>query len=58
MGTKTSYDPPSGWKFGFPKPYKPEKLGEPMEETLRRDGYPEDLLKEGMAKYTRFIYEA
>ena len=33
------YDPPSGWKYGFPKPYQP-KEGESLAETLLRDGYP------------------
>lgn len=37
------YDPPSGWMFGFPKPYIPLK-GESLEDTLRRDGYPEKML--------------
>ena len=48
------YDPPSGWQYGFPKPYKPLK-GESIEDTLRRDGYPEHLLEQGLAKHTRFI---
>lgn len=47
------YDPPEGWKYGFPKQYKPLH-GESEEETLRRDGYPEKLLQQGMAKYCRF----
>lgn len=34
------YDPPSGWMYGFPKPYSPRK-GESLEQTLIRDGYPE-----------------
>lgn len=34
------YDPPSGWKYGFPRPYLP-KPGERLEDTLRRDGYPD-----------------
>ena len=34
------YDPPSGWKYGFPKPYRPFK-DEPLGQTLIRDGYPE-----------------
>lgn len=34
------YDPPSGWLYGFPKPYKPLP-GESLRETLKRDGYPE-----------------
>jgi len=37
------YDPPSGWKYGFPKIYKPLR-GETLEDTLRRDGYPESLM--------------
>lgn len=34
------YDPPSGWKYGFPKPYKPLS-NETLVQTLLRDGYPE-----------------
>jgi len=34
------YDPPSGWMYGFPKPYLP-KENEKLIDTLRRDGYPE-----------------
>lgn len=53
------YDPPSGWKYGFPKPYRPRK-GESLAETLLRDGYPYDELKsitdaDGRVKYVRFI---
>lgn len=48
----TMYDPPSGWQFGFPKPYLPLTPGEPIEDTLRRDGYPESLMS--VARYTRF----
>ena len=47
------YDPPEGWRYGFPKSYKP-LIGEKLEDTLRRDGYPEELLAQGMAKYVRF----
>lgn len=36
------YDPPSGWQYGFPKPYNP-KEGEPVRDTLIRDGYPPEL---------------
>jgi hypothetical protein len=48
----TMYDPPSGWLYGFPKPYKP--LGnETVEQTLIRDGYP---IKEAAwaSRYCRF----
>lgn len=47
------YDPPSGWKYGFPKAYRPLD-GEPLRDTLKRDGYPESMLD--MAEnHTRFI---
>lgn len=49
------YDPPSGWKYGFPKPYLPNP-GETLEQTLLRDGYPQtELDRNGGAKYVRFI---
>lgn len=36
------YDPtPYGWKYGFPKEFKPYP-GSAIEETLKRDGYPVD----------------
>lgn len=38
-GFITMYDPPSGWRYGFPKPYKPLP-SENLADTLRRDGYP------------------
>lgn len=55
------YDPPSGWKYGFPKPYKPRVVKgkvEPIWRTLIRDGYPK--MEGGMtihqnARHTRFI---
>ena len=36
---KLLYDPPSGWRYGFPKVYAPLP-GESLQDTLRRDGYP------------------
>ena len=50
-GVKDFYDPPEGWKYGFPKEYKPLP-GESIEDTLRRDGYPEHLMK--LAGHCRF----
>lgn len=47
------YDPPSGWKYGFPKEYKPLP-GETVKETLIRDGYPANL-KDFMYEHVRFI---
>lgn len=48
------YDPPSGWKYGFPKQYLPRD-GETLEETLLRDGYPKEEIAWGAAKHVRFI---
>jgi hypothetical protein len=48
------YDPPSGWKYGFPKAYKPLE-GETLEGTLLRDGYPQWELDQGAAKHVRFL---
>jgi len=49
----TIYDPPSGWMFGFPKRYKPHP-GDTIVDTLIRDGYPVDMIFDGMANYVRF----
>lgn len=35
-------DPPSGWRYGFPKLYDPAKDG-PMREWLVKSGYPKAL---------------
>lgn len=46
-------DPPSGWRFGFPRPYNnPNNL--PLEDWLRQEGYPEYELEWGAAKHCRF----
>lgn len=50
--TKTLYDPPGGWRHGFPKAYEPV-AGETLEDTLIRDGYPEKDAGIG-AKHCRF----
>jgi hypothetical protein len=50
------YDPASGWRFGFPKPYEPLP-GESLKETLIRDGYPEkdaQMIEDGRL-WCRFI---
>lgn len=47
------YDPPSGWEYGFPKPYRPLIKDEPWAVTLLRDGYPQSLIDE-LAYHTRF----
>lgn len=55
------YDPPSGWKYGFPKPYRP-KPDETTAQTLIRDGYPEQAIEaitrpDGSLYGIRFIHE-
>lgn len=47
------YDPPAGWRYGFPKAYEPLP-NETLEETLRRDGYPQKEIDNGGAKHCRF----
>lgn len=47
------YDPPSGWRYGFPKAYRPLP-NETLADTLRRDGYPEQEIKWGGAEHVRF----
>jgi len=49
----TIYDPPSGWRYGFPREYKPLP-GESLEQTLLRDGYPQKEIDNAGADYCRF----
>jgi len=49
----TIYDPPAGWRYGFPRPYEPLP-GETLEQTLRRDGYPQKEIDRGGAEHVRF----
>jgi hypothetical protein len=49
----TIYDPPSGWRYGFPKPYKPLPH-ETLNQTLLRDGYPQAEIDWGAANHVRF----
>ena len=46
------YDPPSGWKYGFPKEYI-SRDGLSIEQILVLDGYPKEEV-EFAAKHTRF----
>jgi hypothetical protein len=48
------YDPPSGWMYGFPRPYLPLE-GETLEQTLLRDGYPQKEIDQGGARHCRFV---
>lgn len=51
--TITIYDPPSGWRYGFPKEYQPLP-DETLAQTLLRDGYPQREIDAGGAEYVRF----
>lgn len=50
--TKYLIDPPSGWKYGFPKEL-PENVTD-LRQWLIDNGYPETQVDFGM-KYCRFI---
>ncbi len=53
MTKRTIIDPPSGWKYGFPKVYdNPDNFT--MEEWLVKNGYPErEFDKDGKAYWIR-----
>ena len=47
-------DPPSGWKYGFPKPI-PEEVGQDILPWLLSEGYPqEEIDKCGKYFYVRY----
>jgi len=46
-------DPPSGWKYGFPKPFT-KGDDEELEDWLLRNGYPQSEIDQGGAKYCRY----
>ena len=48
------YDPPVGWRYGFPRPYRPLP-NEELKDTLLRDGYPQKEIDNGGAKHVRFF---
>jgi hypothetical protein len=49
-------DPPSGWRYGFPKVYdNPNDLS--VEEWLLENGYPSHEMRISVAPYVRFIYD-
>lgn len=49
-----TYDPPSGWMYGFPKEYDPLP-NETLKETLIRDGYPASEINDCILNHCRFI---
>lgn len=53
MATKTIVDPPSGWKYDFPKELKE---GVNYIDLLRESGYPEKDIELAL-KYSRYWVE-
>jgi len=55
---KTIYDPPSGWKYGFPKaiPESVQSGEKTMRDWLLESGYPEEEIDFAL-KYGRRWYE-
>jgi len=46
-------DPPSGWKYGFPRPFD-IKIDQTVEEWLVEKGYPQSLVDQGMTRHCRY----
>lgn len=49
-------DPPSGWKYGFPKPMPELKTEEEKIQWFLDNGYPKELINQGMLEYCRYFY--
>jgi len=47
-------DPPSGWRYGFPKQFPDEVKDEDLEKWVVENGYPQKLVDDGMMKHCRF----
>ena len=55
--SKLYIDPPSGWKYGFPKVYDPDTDGDVM-KWLVESGYPQELIDNyGEHFYVRQWYD-
>lgn len=62
MTTKTVVlcDPPSGWKYGFPREYdlvpsgNPETHDDEVKAWFLSKGYPQEEIDQGMLKYCRW----
>jgi len=48
----TLIDPPSGWKYGFPKAL-PDPRPADIEQWIRDEGYPQSEIDRGMLNYVR-----
>lgn len=52
-------DPPSGWKYGFPKEVPEDYLKKyfDIEQWFLDNGYPQKLIDQGMLKHCRYIFQ-
>ncbi len=52
-------DPPSGWKYGFPKkaPDHLFKLDFDTNKWFRENGYPQSEIDQGMLNHCRYWFE-
>jgi hypothetical protein len=58
MATYLIVDPPSGWMYGFPKAVLDEASYEKDPEGwFLQNGYPKELIAEGMLNHVRFWRE-
>jgi hypothetical protein len=51
-------DPPEGWKYGFPKVMPDEVFNgsrKDFEVWMVAQGYPQELIKQGMLRYCRYF---
>jgi len=56
MTKKLMVDPPSGWRYGFPKEM-PEGIPNGKElQWFVDNGYPKVMVDDGMLKYCRYWY--
>lgn len=50
----TTIDPPGGWQYGFPKQLPEGVHGDELVKWMVQQGYPQELIDEGMLKYCSF----
>ena len=51
-------DPPSGWKYGFPKVWERKSDDDSMSEWLIAEGYPEKMIEKFGAVFCVRMWEA
>jgi hypothetical protein len=54
---KKMIDPPSGWKYGFPKAIPDNVNQNTIDQWFLDQGYPQKLIDQGMLKHCRMWME-